>query len=96
VQLEKVYDDVVSLGGELLAVAPQTVEKNLGLRERRDLSFPILADADLAVIHEWGLFNALDPKERQIPYPATYVVTQDGAISWAHLGVETRPLILRV
>lgn len=89
-QLEKVYSEVLAQGGELLAVSPQTVETNAGLRERRDLSFPILADADLAVIHAWGLFNDLDPKERQIPYPATYVIAQDGSIFWAHLGIETR------
>lgn len=88
--MEKIYDEILSTGGELLAVSPQTIDQNLGLRERRALSFPILADADLAVIHEWGLFNDLDPKERQIPYPATYIVAQDGRIAWAHLGIDTR------
>jgi peroxiredoxin len=84
------YDAVKSAGGELIAVSPQKVSDNQNLRERRQLPFPILADADQAVIHEWGLFNDLDPKERLIPYPATYVVGQDGRITWAHLGIETR------
>lgn len=78
------------MGGELLAVSPQDVAANEGLRGRRSLPFPILADADQAVIRAWGLFNDQDPKERLIPYPAVYVVGQDGRISWAHLGIATR------
>jgi len=90
VQLAKVYPEIQTAGGELLAVSPQTVVLNQGLRERRSLPFPILADADQAVIRGWGLFNDLDPKRRLIPYPATYVIGQDGRVAWAHLGVETR------
>ena len=84
------YPEIQAAGGELLAVSPQTVDKNLELRARRTLPFPILADNDQAVIRAWGLFNDLDPKQRLIPYPATYVVAQDGRIAWAHLGIETR------
>lgn len=80
----------MAAGGELLAVSPQEVTANQGLRERRNLPFPILADADQAVIRAWGLFNDLDPKERAIPYPAVYVVGQDGRITWCHVGVATR------
>lgn len=84
------YDEVKAAGGELLAIAPQGVENNMGLREKRSLPFPILADHDQAVIHEWGVFDALDPKGRLIPYPATYVVGQDGIIHFGHLGAGTR------
>jgi peroxiredoxin len=63
---------------------------NQGLRERRNLPFPILADADLAVIRAWGGFNALDEKERLIPYPAAYLVGKEGRILWRHLSHETR------
>jgi peroxiredoxin len=74
----------------LWAISPQNKEKNEELRQRRQLPFPILADADQAVIREWGVFNDLDPKKRAIPYPATYVINQNGIVQWAHVGMDTR------
>ena len=73
-----------------MAISPQNLEANQGLRERRELPFPILADSEQAVIHEWGLFNDLDPQKRDIPYPAVYVVARNGRIAWSHLGIATR------
>jgi peroxiredoxin Q/BCP len=84
------YLEIQAAGGELLAVSPQLVDKNLELRARRTLPFPILSDDDQSVIRAWGLFNDQDPKQRLIPYPATYVVGMDGRVAWAHLGIETR------
>jgi peroxiredoxin len=84
------YSEIQAAAGQLLAVSPQQIVDNQALRERRELPFPILADADQAVIRDWGLFNDLDPRKRLIPYPATYVVGQDGRIAWSHLGIETR------
>lgn len=89
-QLAAVYEEIQEIGGELLAIAPQPVEINLNLKEKRALPFPILADDDQAVIQEWGVFDHQDPKKRLIPYPATYIVGQDGRIAWAYLGAATR------
>ncbi len=89
-QLAQTYAEFQAKGVALWTVSPQDVETNQALRERRDLPFPILADADQAVIRAWGLFNDQDPQQRPIPYPATYIVGQDGRILWRHLGLETR------
>lgn len=79
----------------MLAISPQDQAKNERLRERYQLPFPILADDNQAVIREWGLFNALDPKKRPIPYPASYIVGKDGRISWGRLGLtaQDRPSV---
>jgi peroxiredoxin len=90
VQLTAVYDQIQATGAQLWAIAPQDQARNQELRERRALPFPILADADLAVIRAWGLFNALDEKQRLIPYPAAYLVGPDGRVLWRHLSFETR------
>jgi peroxiredoxin len=90
VQLAAVYDQIQAAGAQLWAVAPQEQALNQALRERRNLPFPILADVDLAVIRAWGLFNALDEKQRLIPYPAAYLVGQDSRVLWRHLSHETR------
>jgi peroxiredoxin len=90
VQLTAVYDQIQAAGVDLWAIAPQEAAVNQALRERRKLPFPILADADLAVIRAWGVFNALDEKQRLIPYPAAYLVAADGRVLWRHLSHETR------
>lgn len=84
------YTQFTEAGAVIWAISPQTTVENGNLKERRDLPFPVLADADQAVIHEWGLFNALDPRQRAIPYPATYIINQQGEVAWRHLGLQTR------
>lgn len=83
-------DAFVAAGVQVWAVAPQPVANNRALRERRGVPFPILADEELEVIHRWGLFNDLDPKQRAIPYPAAYLIGQDGLVAWRHVGLDTR------
>jgi peroxiredoxin len=88
--LAAVYEQIVVAGADLWAIAPQDVETNQALRERRELPFPILADDDQAVIHQWGIFNFDDPKERAIPHPSTFLINQDGLIAWSYVGKSTR------
>jgi thioredoxin-dependent peroxiredoxin len=90
VQLAAVYVEIQAQGTELWAISPQTVVANEGLRRRRQLPFPILADADQHVIRAWGVFNDLDPKQRAIPYPATFIVGQNGRVQHQWLGLTTR------
>jgi peroxiredoxin len=90
VQLAQVLDQIEAKGGQLWAISPQTVADNQALRDQYDLPFPILADADQSVIRQWGLFNELDPKQRPIPYPATYIVGKNGRILYRNLGLTTR------
>jgi peroxiredoxin len=90
VQLAAVYDEVINSGATLWAISPQTVELNQGLVERRQLPYPVLADEDQAVIRAWGIFNATDPQQRPIPFPATYLIGRDGRVVWYHLGLDTR------
>ena len=90
VQLAQVLDQIQAKGAALWAISPQEAAANQALRERRDLPMPILADADQAVIRQWGLFNQQDPKQRPIPYPATYIVGQNGRIHWRNLGLAAR------
>ncbi len=54
------------------------------------MPFPILADDDQTVIHQWGIFNFDDPKGRAIPHPSTFVIDQDGLVAWSYVGKTTR------
>ena len=89
-QLAQSYDAILAKEVALWTISPQDQAANRLLQTKHQLPFPILADTDLAVIHAWGIFNDLDPKQRPIPYPATYIVGQDGRVAWVHLGVGTR------
>jgi peroxiredoxin len=69
-------------GTQLVAVSPDTVQENLKVAERLDLSFPILSDPDLeltkamGVLHEGG-----GPMGSDIPRPAVFIV-EDGVVQW--------------
>ena len=85
-----VYEEILTAGADLWTIAPQDIETNQALRERRELPFPILADIDQGTIHQWGIFNFDDPKGRAIPYPATFIIDKQGVIVWSHVGQSTR------
>ena len=50
--------------------------------------FPFLTDPDHAVIDRYGLFNADDPRGRQITHPATYVIDREGVVRWKFVEVD--------
>lgn len=50
--------------------------------------FPFLSDPDHAVIDRYGLFNADDPRGRQLTHPATYVIDMDGVVRWKFVEVD--------
>ncbi len=85
-----VYDEILAKGSDLWAISPQGQEANVRLRDRYALPYPILADEDQQVIVRWGIYNHLDPKNRPIPYPATYVIDRQGVIRWHKLGLAAR------
>ena len=62
----------------------------MALVERRGLTFPVLSDPNLQVIHDWGLFDHDDPKGRLIPHPTTIMIDQDGTVRWSHVGTSSR------
>lgn len=90
VQLATICEQIVAAGADLWTISPQDVVTNRGLRQRRELPFPILADDDQSVIHQWGIFNFDDPKGRAIPHPATFVIDREGLVAWAYVGKATR------
>lgn len=89
-QLASVYDQIRAAGADLWAISPQSVAQNDALRRRRELPFPILADADQQLIRAWGLYNHADPKQRPIPFPAAYLVGAARRVLWAYPGIDTR------
>ena len=52
--------------------------------------FPFLTDPDHQVIDRYGLFNADDPRGRQLTHPATYVIDREGIVRWKFVEVDYR------
>ena len=50
--------------------------------------FPLLTDTDHRVIDRYGLFNAEDPRGREITHPAPFVIDQAGIVRWRFVEVD--------
>lgn len=64
------YQDAVGrvqeAGGDLVAISPETVQDNARTAERDLLSFPLLADADHALMRAFGVDHTLPPALRPV------------------------------
>ena len=54
------------LGAELVAISPQTREKNAEVRAKNNLTFPVLADAGNAYAKQLGIAFALPADLREV------------------------------
>ena len=52
------------------------------------LDFRLLTDAGHRVIDRYGLFNADDPRGREITHPATFVIDTAGVVRWRFVQLD--------
>lgn len=64
--LQERYEEIRSLGADLVAVSPQTVEKNARSKRMNRLEFPVLSDLGNAYGKELSLVFALPPDVQEI------------------------------
>jgi peroxiredoxin Q/BCP len=76
--------DFERAGARVIAVSPDSVEENKGVRDRFDLAFPILSDPELELTKALGLVHEGAFQGRDVPRPATFIV-RDGVIVWRDL-----------
>jgi peroxiredoxin Q/BCP len=76
--------DFEKAGARVIAVSPDSVEENKGVRDRFDLAFPILSDRDLELTKALGLVHEDAFQGRDVPRPATFII-RDGVIVWRDL-----------
>ena len=84
--------DFQSRGVQLVAISVDTPEQVARLARKKDLTFPILSDADLAATDAFGLRHKGGFKGRDIALPGTYVI-HDGTVRWRDLTpvIDERP-----
>ncbi len=65
-----------------MAVSVDPMDTSAKLRDRFDITFPLLSDVGAAVIKAYDVFDPL-PK---IAKPAVFVIDQDGVVRWKQVG----------
>ena len=63
---EAILPSVHELGGELVAISPQTPDQSLTTAEKKGLTFPVLSDVGNVVARRYGLVYALAEELRPI------------------------------
>ncbi|TAM74659.1 redoxin domain-containing protein [bacterium] len=69
----------------VLGVVGQRSEPVQRLRTKRGIAFPILIDADRAVIKRFGVYHRLGIDAVNIARPAVFVLDAQGVVRWQHV-----------
>jgi peroxiredoxin len=78
------------------AISVDSVEINRGHSQKMGFAFPLLSDADAAVIRRYDLLHrGAGPKNVDIARPAEFYVDASGTVQWVNLteniAVRARP-----
>lgn len=76
------YDKIKAEGAELIAISSDTVDASKDTVDKENLKFAVLADSEKETIAD---YNVVDPGNKHIARPATYIVSQKGQITWSFL-----------
>ena len=83
--LQSRLDEFRAAGAQIIAISPDSVEKNVGVVEKLDLGFRVLSDESLEAIQAFGLLHVPPGMDgRRITRPATFILN-GGQILWRNL-----------
>jgi peroxiredoxin len=88
--------DFTARGVRVAAISVDSVEINRGHAQKMHFTFPLLSDADAAVIRRYDvLHRGAGPKNTDIARPAEFYVDANGTVQWVNLteniAVRARP-----
>ncbi len=76
------YEEIKAKGAELIAISSDTVKAAKQTVDKEGLKFAVLADSEKKTIAD---YNVVDPNNKHIARPATYIIDQDGIVAWRFL-----------
>ncbi len=79
VQLLEIEPKLTELGYQILGVCPDAPDKLIETAEKRNLTYGLLSDGDLAAARAFGIAFQREGK-RPLPVPAVYIIGTDGVI----------------
>lgn len=59
-------------------MSPDEPAKHEKMRQKLELSYPVLADSDLDVTTRYGLLN----DSGKLPHPAAITINKEGVVTW--------------
>ncbi len=77
-QLEKRYQEIKSLGGEVIAISSDPPPTVRGTVKGWKLSFPLLPDPQKKIIRLYGTYNS----NNGLAHPLTMILDKDGKVRW--------------
>ena len=92
-ELQDYVDAFAAAGVRVLAVSPEPVEVIERFTERHGIGFPVLSDADSAVIREYGILNTGVEEDHRLygmPFPGAYLTDAEGRITQKHFNPNYR------
>ncbi len=76
------YNNIKSKGAELVVISSDTVAASKQTVDKKALKFAVLADSEKKTIAD---YNVVDPNNKHIARPATYIIDQNGIVAWKFL-----------
>lgn len=70
-------------GAELIVISSDNQNATRTTVQNNGLKFPVLSDSDLDTIAE---YNVVDPGNKRLSRPASFVINFDGIVTWKALG----------
>lgn len=94
VQLQNSKEKFEELGFQIIAIAPDAPAELRKTKQKRGLSFPLLADGDGNGMRAFGV-GYRPPKKKPLPVPAVFAVGGDGKILFQYVNpnYKVRPQI---
>ena len=92
-ELQEHVEAFAGAGVRLIAVTPEPVEVIARFTERHGVTFPVLSDADSAVIDQYGIRNTGVPEDHRLhgmPFPGAYLTDAQGRIAQKHFNTNYR------
>jgi peroxiredoxin len=80
--LQKNYGAIQAAGAELIAISSDAEAATKQNVQNQGLKFVVLSDPDLTTISD---YNVVNPGNKRIARPASYVLQKDGTIAWKSL-----------
>ena len=86
--MQKNYAAIQAAGAELIAISSDAEAATKQNVQNQGLKFVVLSDPDVKTISD---YNVVNPGNKRIARPASYVLKKDGTIAWKSLdGVAVR------
>lgn len=82
--LQKILPDINEFGATIVAVSPQTPDNSLSMKEKHELSFPVLSDLGNITANEYGLAFEIDKEIIENAYKKINLLIPqfNGSVDW--------------